>query len=133
MHSVMELQEFTTTLGAKLGPDCAVLQLPVTSFPEEPPSGSMGDYDHLLPGIFSPSRLSWSYGGIRGTQRADWQLALPVGDQKRLLEDAAAAGFCAVEIDHDGYTEASDPSLLTEQLVGAPSPMRAIRTSQRTT
>jgi len=80
----------------------------------------MDDYDHLLPAISSPAALSWSYGAIRGTQRGDWQLALPVGDQERLVEDAAAAGFCAVEVDRDGYSGSTDPSTAIERLTGPP-------------
>ncbi len=114
-----ELTAYTTTLSRAVG-NCPVFQLPVTSFPEEPPPGQMGDYDHLLPALASPAGLTWSYGAIRGTARADWQLALPVGDQKRLMEDVAAAGFCAVEIDRDGYAGSSDPSSATAAVAGAP-------------
>ena len=89
---------------------CAVFQLPVTRFPEEPPPGRMGDYDHLLPALASPADLAWSYGAMRGTARADWQLALPVGDTARgCVEDLAAAGFCAVEVEPDGYAGGTDP------------------------
>lgn len=115
-----ELRGFSESLASTLGSDCTVLQLPVVSFPEEPPPGSMDDYDHLLPAISSPAALRWSYGAIRGTQRADWQLALPVGDQERLVEDAAAAGFCAVEVDRDGYSGSTDPSTAIERLTGPP-------------
>ena len=80
----------------------------------------MADYDHLLPAINSPASLSWSYGAIRGTSRADWQLAMPVGDERQLLEDAAAAGFCAVELDRDGYLTSSDPLAAVERVVGPP-------------
>lgn len=103
-----ELQRYTRDLHATVG-DCPVFQLPVVAFPEEPPPGSMGDYDHLLPYLTSPAGTSWSYGAIRGTSRADWQLALPVGDPARLTEDLAAAGFCAVSVDLDGYAGSEDP------------------------
>jgi hypothetical protein len=97
-----------------------VFQLPVVSYPEEPPPGVMGDYEHLLPSLVSPAGLHWSYGAIRGTARGDWQLTLPIEDQDRLLEDLASAGFCAVEIDRDGYAGASDPTTATEAALGAP-------------
>jgi hypothetical protein len=115
-----ELTAYTNDLSRTLHSSCAIFQLPVVSFPEETPPGSMEDYDHFLPSIASPSSLSWSYGAIRGTSRADWQLALPVGDQSRLLADLAAAGFCAVEIDRDGYSGSNDPSAVTTELVGEP-------------
>ena len=91
-----ELRAFTQTLAAAVGPDCQVLQLPIVAFPEESPPGLMADYDHLLPAISSPGTLRWSYGAIRGTERADWQFALPVDSHERLIEDAVAAGFCAL-------------------------------------
>jgi hypothetical protein len=115
-----DLTAFTQAIAGSVGPDCSVFQLPVVAYPEEPPPGRMADYDHLLPSNASPAGLHWSYGAIRGTARGDWQLALPIGDQKRLLEDIAAAGFCAVEIDSDGYAGASDPSAATESLLGPP-------------
>ncbi len=115
-----ELTAYGHEVADRLGGDCSVFQLPVVSFPEEPAPGEMGDYDHLLPSLASPAGLTWSYGAIRGTASADWQLALPVGDQRRLLQDVAAAGFCAVEIDRDGYAGGSDPSAATAGLLGQP-------------
>lgn len=115
-----ELTSFSQRIADTVGPGCAVFQLPVVAFPEEPPPGSMEDYEHLLPSNASPAGLRWSYGAIRGTARADWQLALPVDNQPRLLEDLAAAGFCAVEIDRNGYAGGTDPSAQTESLLGAP-------------
>ncbi len=118
-HQQAELTAYTRTLARAVG-DCPVFQLPVTAFPEEPPPGVMGDYDHFLPAVAAPAGMTWSYGAIRGTARADWQLALPIRDQKRLLEDVAAAGFCSVEINHDGYAGVTDPSPATERLTGTP-------------
>ena len=117
-----DLTRFTSAVRAATGPGCAVFQLPVSRFPEEPPAGTMGDYDHLLPSNASPRDLAWSYGAMRGTTRADWQLALPVGDTPRLLDDVAAAGFCAVEVDRAGYTSANDP---TDDLIKALGPATA--------
>ncbi|HEV7195974.1 MAG TPA: hypothetical protein VGN19_08545, partial [Pedococcus sp.] len=114
-----ELTAYTRTLARAVG-NCPVFQLPVVAFPEEPPPGAMDDYDHFLPTVTSPAGLTWSYAAIRGTARADWQFALPVVDQARLLDDLAAAGFCAVEIDHQGYAGSTDPGTATERLAGAP-------------
>ena len=105
-----DLAHFTSGLRQAAGPGCAVFQLPVTRYPEEPPPGAMDDYEHLLPALASTAGLSWSYGAMRGTSRADWQLALPVSDTPRLLDDLAAAGFCAVEVDRSGYTTGTDPT-----------------------
>lgn len=115
-----ELTAFTHDVAAHVGRSCPVFQLPVLAYPEEAPPGSMGDYDLLLPSIASPASLGWSYGAIRGTNRADWQLALPITDHERLVEDLAAAGFCAVAVDHDGYAGTSDPTAALQQRLGAP-------------
>ncbi|WP_344139164.1 hypothetical protein [Pedococcus bigeumensis] len=105
-----DLGRFTSALRQATGPGCAVFQLPVTRYPEEPPAGAMDDYEHFLPALASTSGLSWSYGAMRGTSRADWQLALPVSDTPGLLDDLAAAGFCAVEVDRSGYATGTDPT-----------------------
>jgi hypothetical protein len=128
------LAAFTTQLADAVGGEpCEVLQLPVVAFPEEPPAGRMGDYDHLLPAVMSPSSLSWSHGAIRGTSRADWQLALPVAQTGRLLEDAAAAGFCAVEVDRDGYARAPIPAPRSRACSVPPWCDRRKRASRHTT
>lgn len=113
------LTAYTSALHRQVG-DCPVFQLPVVSFPEEPPPGRMADYDHLLSSVFAPSGSSWSYGAIRGTARADWQLALPVDRTPELVQDLASAGFCAVEVDRDGYAGSTDPSDAIARLAGAP-------------
>jgi hypothetical protein len=115
-----EVTAFTHDVATHVGRSCPVFQLPVLAYPEEAPPGSMGDYDHLLPSIASPTSLEWSYGAIRGTNRADWQLALPLTDHQQLVEDLAAAGFCAVEVDRDGYAGASDPTAALAQRLGSP-------------
>jgi hypothetical protein len=114
-----ELQDYTRDLHEAVG-SCPVFQLPVVSYPEEPPPGSMGDYDHLLPYLTSAPGTAWSYGAIRGTARADWQLALPVADPPSLTADLADAGFCAVSVDRDGYDGATDPTAALTAAAGQP-------------
>ena len=113
-----DLTRFTTELRQSVGAGCAVFQLPVTRYPEEPPPGRMGDYDHFMPALASPRDLSWSYGAMRGTARADWQLALPIADTAKLLDDLTAAGFCAVEVDRAGYVLGTDPTQEIGSLLG---------------
>ncbi|KRF24169.1 hypothetical protein ASG95_06105 [Phycicoccus sp. Soil803] len=115
-----QLKGYSAHLAAATSAPCAVFQLPVTPYPEEPGFGQMGDYDHVLPGVAAPSTLTWSYGAIRGTASADWQLALPVDRMAALVPDLRAAGFCAVEVDHRGYVGAADPSDGLASLLGAP-------------
>jgi len=101
---VASLTTFTRSLESKVGPGCSVFQLPIVPFPENPPVHDMTDYAHFRPSLVSSS-LSWSYGAIKGTSLADWQLALPQKSTPALLDDLVAAGFCAVEVDRAGYAD----------------------------
>jgi hypothetical protein len=115
-----QLRAFSARLAAARPGPCAVFQLPVAPYPEEPGFGEMGDYDHVLPGLDAPRTLTWSYGAIRGTSSSDWQLALPVDRMAELVPDLRAAGFCAVEVDQQGYVGATDPSDELGALLGTP-------------
>jgi hypothetical protein len=57
---------------------------------------------------------------MEGTHRADWQLALPQHDLARHADDAAAAGFCAVEVDTAGYADGGSPVAALRSALGAP-------------
>jgi hypothetical protein len=103
-NEVASLTTFSRSLEAQVGPGCSVFQLPIVPFPENPPVHDMTDYAHFRPSLVSTS-LSWSYGAIRGTSLADWQLALPQKSTPALLDDLAATGFCAVELDRAGYAD----------------------------
>ncbi|MEP6650124.1 MAG: hypothetical protein ABJA74_09445 [Lapillicoccus sp.] len=99
---------YASSLEGVVGPGCSVFQLPVVPFPEQDPTLGMTDYDQLRPYAVA-SGLRWSYGAIRGTAAADWQLALPpLGSDGALVDDLAAAGFCAVEADTRGLSEPSE-------------------------
>jgi hypothetical protein len=117
--AVSQTRAFTTTLEDRLPSGCSVFQLPVVQFPESPSPGEMKDYDHLLPFLTSTT-LKWSYGAMRGTAKADWQLGLDVANIDELTDDLAAAGFCAVEVDRQGYAPAKDPTSTLGQALGEP-------------
>ncbi|GAA1893722.1 hypothetical protein [Lapillicoccus jejuensis] len=112
------LTSYTDRLEAALPAGCAVFEAPVMRYPENGPLQRMGDYDPLRPTLTGRS-LRWSYGAMRGTAAADWQLALPQGDLPSLVDDLAAAGFCAVQVDHAGYG-ADDPTSALRTLLGGP-------------
>ena len=103
-NEVADLTTFSRTIEARVGAGCSVFQLPIVPFPENPPVHDMADYAHFRPSLVSPS-LRWSYGAIRGTSLADWQLALPQESTATLLDDLVAAGFCAVEVDRAGFAD----------------------------
>ena len=114
---VQSTRAFTADLDRTLPHGCSVFQLPVVQFPESPPPNAMKDYDHLLPYLTSRN-LRWSYGALKGTSRADWQLALPTSNVTVLVQDLAAVGFCAIEVDRAGFSAASDPIFDLERLLG---------------
>ncbi|MGL5817848.1 MAG: hypothetical protein ACRCYR_09820, partial [Phycicoccus sp.] len=101
-------------------PGCAVFQLPVRRFPEPVALPSMAAYDALLPYLVS-RELRWSTGAMAGTREADWQRGLPVDRPADLAADLAALGFCAVQVDEDGYRDADGRV--------ARSPVAALRTA----
>jgi hypothetical protein len=106
---VADLTAFSQRIEAGVGRGCPVFQLPIVPFPE-------ADYAHLKPYLVS-SNLRWSYGALKGTSLADWQLALPQKSTTAMLDDLVAAGFCAVEVDRTmsadhGTTLASELTVL---------------------
>jgi len=119
-NEVADLTTFSRSIEARVGPGCSVFQLPVVPFPENPPVHDMADYDHLRP-YLTPTSLRWSYGALRGTSLADWQLALPQTSSADLIDDVVAAGFCSLEMDRAGFSDRGS-KLYSEliSLIGAP-------------
>lgn len=113
------LTEYTRNLQAATRPGCPVFQLPVVPFPESAGTPQMNGYDQLLPYLASDD-LRFSSGAMRGTTSADWQLAVDTTDVERLAEQLATTGFCAVEVDAQGYTPSTDPRDALETALGAP-------------
>jgi hypothetical protein len=109
-------QQYTRALAAATSDGCGVLQLPVMSFPEGyVPQGY--EINSQLVQHLTTSELSWSHGGMRGTQAGDWAFGIDLADPSRLLTELRAAGFCAIEVDTEGVGE-TVPALaaLTEPL-----------------
>ncbi len=111
---------YASSLEGIVGPGCSVFQLPVVPFPEQAPTLGMTDYDQLRPYVVS-SGLRWSYGAMRGTSAMDWQLTLPPpGADRALVDDLAAAGFCAVEVDTRGLSQPISTVASLTSALGAP-------------
>ncbi len=104
--------------GTKAG--CPVFQLPVLPFPEASPRGDMQGYDQQLPYAVAGSVLRWSGGAMHGTREADWQRAVDSTRPDEMAADLAAVGFCAVEVDTDGYRNADAAAPRLEPALGAP-------------
>jgi hypothetical protein len=115
-----DVAAYAASLESSVGTGCSVFQLPVVPFPEQAPTLAMTDYEQLRPYVVS-SGLRWSYGAMRGTAAADWQLALPpVASSGALLDDLAAAGFCAVEVDTRGLSQPAEALATLTTAVGRP-------------
>jgi hypothetical protein len=114
-----EMAAYASSLERVVGPGCSVFQLPVVPFPEQTPTLGMTDYDQLRPYVVS-SGLRWSYGAMRGTSAADWQLTLPPVGDRALADDLAAAGFCAAEVDTRGLSQPSSTVAGLTSTLGSP-------------
>jgi hypothetical protein len=114
-----DMRRYGASVGSAVGPDCAVFQLPVVSFPESAGTKLMNGYDPLLPYLAS-NGLKWSAGAMRGTTEAEWQLAADLDDVDRWTSDLAAAGFCAVEVNANGFDVKDDPRPLLQDTLGPP-------------
>lgn len=101
---VADLSAFSHRIEARVAPGCSVFQLPIAPFPNNTRVHDMDSYAHFKPYLGSSS-LRWSYGAFDGTSLADWQLALPQKSTAALVNDVAAAGFCAVEVDRAGFAD----------------------------
>jgi phosphoglycerol transferase len=95
-------REYFPQIEAKLPPGSAVFQLPVMEFPETGGKHKMIDYDQLRPFLHTKT-LRWSAGAASGreTIRQHYQLgAMPMD-----IEAIRKAGFSAILIDNNGYTD----------------------------
>ena len=113
------LTAYARQLETATRPGCAVFQLPIVPFPESAGVGQMNGYDQILPYLASRD-LKFSAGAMRGTAHADWQLAVDLGHPATLARELAAAGYCAVEVDSQGFTPDTDPRPQLEAALGAP-------------
>ncbi|MEI8083378.1 MAG: hypothetical protein WCI74_16190, partial [Actinomycetes bacterium] len=113
-----ELQAYTAQGVAKLGSDCAVLELPVTPYPESGPVASMVEYSQLWPYLYS-NGWKYSYGGLKGTREGDWALSLSA-DPAVTVKQAKAAGFCAVQVSRSGFADPEPVIAQYTKLLGAP-------------
>jgi phosphoglycerol transferase len=112
---------YATALNAAVPGHCGVLQLPFVGYPEVPPPGRMGDYEHLWPAVTNPGK-SWSYGAMKGTSASAWQATLGSDVDAADLPELQAGGFCAVHVDRRGYSSIDAASVTGNlaALLGAP-------------
>ncbi|HEV2071389.1 MAG TPA: hypothetical protein VGR26_16495, partial [Acidimicrobiales bacterium] len=97
-------KSFVDRIEEQLPDGAAVFQLPVVRYPEAERMEKMGGYD-LLRGYLHSQTLRWSFGAVKGRDRADWQLKLLDEPPERLVRAVAAIGFDGLWIDRYGYDD----------------------------
>jgi hypothetical protein len=80
-----------------------VFQLPIVSYPEQPPVVRMHDYA-LFRGYLHSDTLRWSYGAMRGRPE-DWTRELAGRPLEDVMRQVAAAGFSGIYIDREGFED----------------------------
>jgi phosphoglycerol transferase len=110
-----EVEELTAAIADEGGRGASVYQYPeVTFLVANRDTSPAGDYDGFLPYVYSDEEdaLQWSYGGLQGDPRTDWQVTLgelPLARQAALL---AHAGFAGILVDRAALT--TSPEELAE-------------------
>ncbi len=107
----------TASLERTLPAGATVFQLPVVPFPEAGPTGSMPDYEHLLPYLTSTT-LRFSYGHLRHTPALSWASyasRLPAADLVATLEQA---GFSVLWLDQRAYVDCGQALIRSLQILG---------------
>lgn len=104
-----------------LAPDCPVLEVPITLYPEAPAKERAADYSGLIPYLYS-TQLRWSYGALKFTDEGKWlkhNLDKPPAEQ---VELARQAGFCALQLDMYAFPEAQEADIKAtyQSILGPP-------------
>ncbi|MFM1825702.1 MAG: hypothetical protein RLZZ37_337 [Actinomycetota bacterium] len=99
-----EIQSFSQDIDKKLDKDCPILQLPVLRYPEGGAINSFSDYDHFWLYLTNPER-KYSYGAVKGTQQGNWQEKIEKNDAKKIIQQAASVGYCAIVVDLRAYKD----------------------------
>lgn len=113
--------DYVARIEERMPRDSSIFELPVMPFPESEPIHRMQDYEAIRPYLHSDG-LRWSYGGVKGRPRADWQAALAGMSTPASVTALAAAGFTGLHIDRFGYSRRAVKELeeQLESLFGEP-------------
>lgn len=117
-----EVTAFTDDIAALAGDDAMVFQAPVVTFPiPQIDVAPASIYDGFLPYLYSTgTRLHWSYGGLEGDPRADWQLGISARPFQEAAPMLAAAGFAGVVLDRDATGSLPDLEGQVHAALGEP-------------
>jgi hypothetical protein len=113
------LRDYGSQLDARLPEGCGVFTLPAYLFPEGDPGDGTDTYDPLLPYLFSQN-ARWSYGGVRGSDAGQWSYDAVSRHVPTLVQQAAAAGFCAIQVDAAAFVGDTSPVPALQEILGNP-------------
>lgn len=97
----------------------AVFQLPVVPFPEAGRTGTMPDYEHLLPMLTSTS-LRFSYGHLRGAAALAWSRYVSRLPPAEMVAALQQAGFSALWLDERAYADRGQALAGSLRALGCP-------------
>ena len=99
-----------------LGPGCSVFVLPVVGFPE------VNDdlWQDLMSLGLASNGVRWSFGAIKGTAQADWQLGLSTVDATDVADDLASLDFCGIVVERSLSERAPLLASALPRLLGEP-------------
>jgi hypothetical protein len=100
-----ELQRWIKSVEVQTGGHCPVLEIPVTKYPEVPPTLGLADYEQFLPYLES-SDLSFTYGSMKMSKLSAWQQKIPSQIDINYLNEVSANGFCSIAWDALGLSDA---------------------------
>jgi len=104
LESPQLVKRFTEQLERALPNKAMVFQLPVHVFPEGGMTEKMGDYDHVLPYLYSHS-LHFSYGSMKGRMDSAWQARVGQLPLRQMIQKLEIYGFSALSINTDAYPD----------------------------
>jgi hypothetical protein len=116
--TTLSLAAMVAQAKSRLPEDCAVMNLPLTGFPEGGPQGAMKPYDAFLPYLVSDG-WRFSFGLVQNQVGAEWRKKLSA-EPVVLVDEVRSLGFCALLLDSAGYTEPEKMGLELEGLLGRP-------------
>ncbi len=98
-----EVSTLTAKIAIDVPPQAMIYQYPQLTYPEPlRGTGAASAYDGFLPYLYSAG-LRWSFGGLQGDPKADWQQAMDLRTSPEQAVLLHAAGFSGVLVDTTAY------------------------------
>jgi hypothetical protein len=103
-HRYQQDEEFFRRVEATCPPQGMIFQLPYLPFPEHPPPGGMGVYDHFRAYLHTTD-VRWSYGAMKGRDADLWLREIADRPPEELVQMLAYAGYCGIYVNRMGYAD----------------------------